>query len=362
MHKRFFVTFVLIGSALILLGSGCLSLGGGSVSKTSGPAGIFLSVNKGNTWKSISLFPTISGVKSLSGVSVYNLIQDPQTPSTLYWFSRRHGLFFTIDAGRSWQHAPAPLNTGFIYSVIVHPQDSCTIYVTNGSQIYKSVDCARSWNSVFQELRPGIKIVSLTFNPNPPYQIFAAEDNGDILQTVDLGQSWSVLYRLRITIARIQADPLQQHVFYVASRSSGLYRSINDGRTWTSLAKTMKDYPKALNYRRMYLHPKKPGVIYWISTYGLMVSTDSGNTLNPINLITPPGSANIYAFAINPRNDNEMYYTATINNHSNMYRSVDGGVTWNTKALPSGQIPTFLWVHPKNGNLVYLGFTIPSGQ
>lgn len=81
----------------------------------------------------------------------------------------------------------------------------------------------------------------------------------------------------------------------------------------------------------------------------------------PLNLITPPGSVLIYAFAINPNNDAEMYYTATQaeTNHSTFYKSIDSGQTWTTKKMPSGQIPAILRVHPDQNNLVYLGFTTP---
>ena len=44
-----------------------------------------------------------------------------------------------------------------------------------------------------------------------------------------------------------------------------------------------------------------------------------------MNLITPPGSANIYGFAVNPQNENEVYYVGTIGNRSLFYKTVDGG-------------------------------------
>jgi hypothetical protein len=78
-----------------------------------------------------------------------------------------------------------------------------------------------------------------------------------------------------------------------------------------------------------------------------------------MTLLTAPGSVQIYGFAVNPKNPNHMYYTATANNRSTFYRTVDGGQNWITKRLPSGQIPTALRVHPEQEDWVYVGFTIP---
>jgi len=76
-------------------------------------------------------------------------------------------------------------------------------------------------------------------------------------------------------------------------------------------------------------------------------------------LVTPPGSVDIYGFTVSRSNDKEIYYTGTIDTKSSFYRSMDGGKTWETRKLPSKQIPTVLYAHPQNEGWLYLGFTIP---
>jgi photosystem II stability/assembly factor-like uncharacterized protein len=343
--------------ALVFLGAGCVS--SSNTSTTSGPAGMFVSTDKGETWKSISLLPTTEGVQQLSGVSVFRLEADPQDASALYWATRANGLFFSYDDGKGWQHAPAPLDTGFVYSIAVHPKDPCTIYATNGNFVYKTIDCSRSWTEVYRELRKDVRVAALTYEYSSPYRVFVSLTNGDILKSADLGMSWQVVKRFKTPMTHIVGDKLQQGVIYAVSRKDGLYRSVDGGTTWTSLKAGLEEYSQALTYRRLVFHPTLPGVLYWISTYGVLVSNDSGTSWEPMNLITPPGSVDIFAFAINPDNDNEMYYTATSNNRSTFYRTNDGGQNWTTQRLPSNQVPTILRVHPKNTNWIYLGFTIP---
>ncbi len=360
--KSLYFRFGFVLAMVLLIGQGCFSLTPADGLSTTGPAGVFVSVDKGDNWQSISLLPTVDGVKDLSDVSVYRLFPDPQDPEALYWATRRNGFYFSYDEGRTWQQPRGGIDRGFIYSITVDPRDRCTLYITNGLQIMRSDDCSRSWEEVYRESRSDTKITSITFNPHNPEEIFMLESEGDLLKTTDEGKSWTVVHRFERDSADIFADNLQKDVFFVATRDSGIYRSIDGGETWVSLEENMSDFSGAHEYRRFYLHPTQRETLYWVSTYGILRSTNSGDTWESIDLITPPGSVQIYGFAVNPNNENELYYTATINNRSTFYRSVDGGINWTTKKLPSGQLPTLLYVHPEKEDIVYLGFTIPPSQ
>jgi len=353
--------FVAVASLLPLLGAGCLSLSGSSTG-TTGPAGMYVSTDKGESWVPISAMPSLEGAKQLSNVSVFRLVQDPQDTKTMYWGSREHGLFYTYDDGKQWQQVTGPLSSGFVYGVSIHPGDKCTIYATNGQFIYKTTDCSRSWTELYRESRGDTNVVSVAINPFPPHQVYVAETNGDVLMSIDLGQSWSIVRRFGVRLVNLIPDPLQEGVMYLTTRESGLFRSVDAGRTWADLSGALEPFTKAKEYRSLQLHPNKPNVLYWISTYGILVSNDGGSSWGSIDLLTPPGSVNIYGFAINPKNDKEMYYTGTISNRSTLYRSIDGGQNWITKKLPSGQIPTALRVHPDNESWLFLGFTTPPKQ
>lgn len=347
--------------ALFLTGASCVSLGGGGGETTSGPAGMFISQDKGESWQQIVSLPTPAGVKNIANVSVYRLVDDPNDPDTIYLTSRENGMFFTYDNGITWQRsADGSLASGYVYSVVVHPQNKCVLYATNGRQVYRSDDCSRHWTEMYRESRLDIVINSLAFNYFSPYQIYLSESNGDIMASYDSGNSWNVIKRFSTRIYGITTNPLQEGLIYVTTASEGLYRSDNGGADWAPLTNGLKKYSGAMDYRRFVLHAKNPNTIYWVSTYGILRSDDKGETWNAYNLLTPPGSANIYAFAVNPQNDNELFYTATIGARSTLYKSLDGGKNWITKKLPSGQIPTVLRPHPKKSSVLFMGFFIPA--
>lgn len=338
------------------MGAGCVSLGGGNTS--AGSAGMFVSIDKGQNWEAISQYPTLNGVKQLSDTSVFRLVTDPQNPKTFYWLSRERGLFYSYDEGNTWRQDPGPLASGFVFGITIHPKDSCLLFGTNGERVYKTIDCGRIWTEMYRESRPGIQLAGVAFDPFNPEKIFAIENNGDLLLSEDNGVSWRVTHRFGVSLSLIEFDHEEAGRMYLATRNRGIYRSTDGGVTWGSLAHRMTDFPGALDYRRFFIHPERSKTMYWVSTYGILVSYDGGNNWQAIELITPPGSALIYGFAVNPKNDNEIYYTATINNRSTFYKSVDGGRNWITNKLPSGQVPTVLRVHPTREDILYLGFTL----
>lgn len=359
--KKSLVLFSALLFVLVLGGAGCLSISsGGSKVKTSGPAGMFISTNQGDSWKQIASWPTAEGVKNISNVSVYKLIEDPIDNKAMYLATRANGLFYTYDDGKTWQHAQAPLSSGFVYDVTIHPTDKCILYASNGSRIYRSDDCSRNWKEVYRESRSGVLIVSLAFTQTSPYKIFAAQSNGDILQSFDSSNSWSILNRFKTRIAHIITHPENKSLVYMITRTNGLYRSYDNGRTWANLKDNMKDFSGSATYRRHWIDPKDPANIYWISPYGIMHSNNAGDSWTAFDLITSPGGADIYGFGVDPNDHSKVYYTATIGSRSTFYRSADSGTNWETKKLPTAQIPALLRVHPDHPAWIYAGFTVPT--
>lgn len=348
----------LLLSVLFFVGAGCLTIGGTDTT-TSGPAGMFVSTDKGDSWSAISSMPTNQGTINLNDKSVYGLFEDPQDPQGLYWASREGGLFYSFDSGKSWKQSGEPLNVSMVRSVAIKPDDKCTIYATNGRQVFKTVDCVRSWTEAFIEIRPNDSITDISFDPFHLGDIYISESNGDVLKSTDGGANWSVLKHFPDYARNVVFDANDDGLMFVTTLKKGLFRSKDSGETWTDLSPKLKDYPGSLDFKRFLVYSSKEDEIYWISKYGVLTSRNAGEDWEPLKLVTPPGSVDIYGFTISRGNSKEIYYTGTIDNKSSFYRSVDGGATWETRKLPSKQIPTMLYAHPKNEGWIYLGFTIP---
>lgn len=347
--------FFLFG-LFLLMGQGCLS---GSKETTTGPAGMFVSTNQGDEWQSISLVPTVDGVKDYSGVGVYSIIEDKNDPEAMYWLTRGGGMLYTYDGGRSWTQSTAPYDSGFIFDIAIDPEESCKIFATNGRQVHRSDDCGRSWLEVYLEGRPTVIVRSLAFDPFDRKSIYALTGNGDLFLSRDDGLSWAPIKRFGHQTMQIIFDTNREGLVYIPTMNNGLQRSFDKGATWESLSGKLGNFTGGLEYRAFQVYPTNPNQIYWVSKYGILYSKNAGEDWDALELITPPGSAFIYGLAVNPQNDKEIYYTGTVGIKSTFYKTVDGSKNWVTKRLPSGQVPTMLRVHPLNEKWVYLGFTVP---
>ncbi|MEK7213031.1 MAG: hypothetical protein AAB678_01155 [Patescibacteria group bacterium] len=357
---KFHITWIAsFSAALVLLGAGCITLGG----TAAGPMGMFRSLDKGETWQATTAYPTTQGVKSIAGVKVYRVYTDPSDPNALYLGSRGQGLYFSYNNGDSWQSAPA-LNGMFIYGLAVDPKDKCNIYVSDGLHIYKTSDCTRTWKLVYTEERPAQRFVSLAVNFGDSKIIYGAQLGGDILVSRDSGASWRVAKRFGFDLQQLNADPFNASRLYAASYKNGLFRSDDNGEGWLDVSGELDNFSNAKTFYRLIMHPSQKDSLFWVSKYGILRSNDAGATWNDLKLITPPGSVNIFAFAISPKDSREMYYTGTILNEKNVpvrstfYKTADGGTNWVTKKLPSTAIPTALWVHPDKTNTLFIGFTL----
>ena len=356
--SRKFLAFLLFPTLLIFLGASCVSFGG---SKTSAGMGVYQSTDKGETWNPILAYPTVEGVKSLAGANVFRLHTDLGDPNAIFMATRGQGMFYSYNGGKSW-NSFEKFAGQFIYGFAVSPTDRCTFYITNGPNIYKSVDCGRAWDLVYTEQRPNEKFIGLAVDFGNSDIVYGVNLNGDIFRSVDEGLSWQVVNRLGMQLRDVQADPLNPGRVYVASYKKGLVRSDDQGGSWTRLNEGLNEFSNGLNFYRLVLHPTQKDSLFWICKYGILRSDDAGQNWTDIKLLTPPGGVNIYAFNVSPSNENEMYYTGTIlgkdNVHvrSTFYKTNDGGQNWVTKKLPTGSIPTSLLIHPENNSLLYLGF------
>jgi photosystem II stability/assembly factor-like uncharacterized protein len=280
----------------------------------------------------------------------------------MYVGTRGQGLFYTYNNGDSWQTAPFMAGK-FIYGLAVDPLDKCTIYVSDGTHIYKTVDCSRTWDVIFTEERPTQRLVSLAIEPSNPQNIYGAILGGDIIFSSDRGVSWAVIKRFGFDLQYLEADPFTPHRLYIAGYRDGLFRSDDGGITWQDLTPGLDIFNDSRTFYRLILHPTKENTLFWISKYGILFSRDAGATWAELKLLTPPGSVNIYAFAVNPANDRELYYTGSILGEKNVhirstfYKSVDGGKSWVTKKLPTNTIPVVIRIQPNNPSALFMGFT-----
>lgn len=342
---------MILGLALVFVLSGCgISVQSNNSNTASGiDGGIFRTDNKGANWVSKSLMPTISGrAGSFASVDGNMIYFDPTDPKTVYFGTVGEGLLYSYDRGDTWQRSAA-LGRVTVRGLVVDPQFRCTIYAAVDNKILKTVDCGRAWAQVYYDNDVSLKISALVMNPSDN-SLVAGTSRGEIMKSLDRGDSWQVITRLKDKVAEIKISPFDSKVMLVAGEKTGLHRSIVGSSSLESLANNMKTFVKANTFKDLTFSGSTSGLVFLANGYGILQSPDNGTTWSKINLLTPDANATINALAVSPKNDSEIYYVT----NTTFYRSLDGGKNWTSKKLPSNRAGAVLMIAPDLPATVYM--------
>lgn len=138
-------------------------------------------------------------------------------------------------------------------------------------------------------------------------------------------------------ITSIDAVHSNPKIIYIGAASGGVWKSTNGGSAWTPV---FDDQPTQ-NIGALAIQQSNPNVV-WVGTgegnprnsmnlgMGVFKSVDGGKTWKNMGLSK---TKTIHRIIIDPTNENTIYVGAmgdpfTKNNHRGLYKTVDGGETW----------------------------------
>jgi photosystem II stability/assembly factor-like uncharacterized protein len=158
-------------------------------------------VGSGTVYQSNDDGATFTASGALSEENLLAIGFDPTNPSILYATSQLNGVFKSTDGGITWSASNGGLtrwDAGVGYPVIdvssiaIDPASPQTLYIgTNGGGIYKSVDGAESWTSVYAATSSTQPIYCMLAVPTSPTTIYACVGGAGVMQTVDGGATWT---------------------------------------------------------------------------------------------------------------------------------------------------------------------------
>lgn len=346
--KRIPKLFLLV-AGFALIGQGCL--GGG---RAGGPdGGLWQTTDSGKNWAHLAALPQAGGVGSTGGVNVNAIEIDPSDDTAYYMATVNNGLFYSYDNGSTWQRPEdAAVRAGNVLDVEVDPRDVCTIYVLKKDAVLKSTDCGRTYQNSFVESRENNDLTAFVIDWYSPDILWAGTSDGEILRTKDAGATWSSIQQFRDDVTALALSNADSRILLVGTEKRGLQvRDPNTG-AFTDyediLNKDFKESDRVYGFAQTANGSK----IVMSTKYGLLVSTDKGNTWEALKLVTPPGEVEIRSVEINPKNLNTIYYGTD----TAFYATTNGGESWETLELPSTRALTVLEVHPSVTNVVLAGF------
>ncbi len=344
MHRIFLSLFAL--SALLLLGAGCtLKLGGAS------QGGIFKTLDSGENWVPKQVIMVEGKKKSMGNDQITKLKIDARNGKRVFAGTVSNGLYVTEDAGETWNNV---LTKVYVQDVALDSVSRCVVYVLTQGQLLKTTDCAKSWTVTYNETRPNTALTSVESDPLQPEIVYLTSSDGDVLKSLDRGTTWTAIYRLSNTsISDLVIDRWDSNLIYVATKDNGVFRSMNKGVSWEDVSIKNTEWFSHYPFRWIGPLSQKGGLLY-VNSQGMYKSQSMGSSWESVPLLTPEGEAVILAVAVNPQDDDEIFYAT----QSTFYRTTDGGAHWVSRHLPSDRAAEVMLIDPYNIATVYLGTSV----
>lgn len=356
-RKNDWFLFARTASVLVLVMTGFLFLGAACSLKTSASKtpGLFKSVDKGATWKPKTITFTAKGSKSrLADIEVTSLAIDPRNSNYVFMGTVQDGLYASENAGESWTQL-IPGNR--ISDIAFDLSSRCVLYALTPKQLYKTSDCASTWNVVLNETRSEVDLTSMVLDTLSPHILYVTTSGGDIFQSQDRGVSWKPLYRISdVSIRKILSDRYNPKILYIATAAGDMYRSKDGGVGWDLISRYIKkEYSDAIGrFRELVTLAREESLLY-ASQNALFRTINGGKTWERLSLLTRQEETIIFALAVNAENDSEIFYTSS----DTIYRTSDGGKTWQAGPLPPQRSGSVIAIDPNNTAHMYLGLRAP---
>ena len=308
-----------------------------------------------SVWFSKDLGETWTRPYSESGLylecRVWALSGHSERPDTLY-AGTDEGLYRWSFKEERWTHLPSPMDGLCIWAVAQSPRNPDVLVAgTQPAALFRSDDGGAAWrklDAVMAEQcifvqRP--RVTQILFDPLEPRTIWAGVEIDAVWRSDDDGQTWTRLENGLVSgdIHDLAVIPDGQETSVFIATNKGLHRSTDRGASFdlelldSPWQYTRTIVPRADNDGTVFLTNGNgpPG-----STGRLLRSRDHGRHWKDANL---PGELNStpWCIATHPA-DPKLLFVAT--NLGQLFRSEDGGESWVKLRRELGEIRAMVWM------------------
>ncbi len=114
-------------------------------------------------------------------------------------------------------------------------------------------------------------------------------------------------------IIDLEGHPTNNRILYAGAAGGGVWKSVNGGATFNPI---FDEYPQSIG--SIAVDPTNPDEVVWVGT-------------------------------------GEIWTRNSVSVGEGIYRSIDGGVTWEDKGLKNSERISSIEIHPEDGNVLYVG-------
>jgi len=132
---------------------------------------------------------------------------------------------------------------GDVRALVIDPNDPTRFYFgTLDGQIYTSADGARTWRLLANFIRPQLFVDNIVIDPRDSKVIYVAthrhKEPGGFYKSTDGGLTWKASDELKNQAIHSLIQSRQNRDLLFAGTNTGVWRSIDAGRSWKQLPTT----------------------------------------------------------------------------------------------------------------------------
>lgn len=280
---------------------------GGLVATLAIAAIIVAAILKSGDGEGSNRSPTAAATEGLPDTPDYHALSvDPTNPRRIL-LGTHQGLYASTDAGKTWefetlsgQDAMNLARTG-----------AQTLWTAGHNVFAKSTDGGRTWIALSPEGLPSLDLHGFATDPRHPRTVYAAVAGEGLYRSIDNGVSFSPISTdVGAAVMALAVTPSGD--ILAGDMQRGLLSSSDNGKSWRSVVRAQ--------LMGLALNPKNPKRILAAGP-GILLSTDGGRTWRQ-RLEISQGAGPV---AWSPSNPNLAY---VVGFDRTLYRSADGGETW----------------------------------
>ena len=249
-------------------------------------------------------------------------------------------LMLSVNGGTSWTNKSPPLASPLgCNGIAVDPANNQHVFAAfggafGGGKVWVTSNGGTTWVNHSAGLGNN-PLQDIVFDGSRVLvcggQLFGTQNVG-LFFTINDGLTWTPLHDGTwplLVINDIAIDPNDSDIIYLASPGQGLFRSIDDGVSWSFQV----GGTGSLSVNSVAFAPGSSTTIFTgSSSAAVWRSTDGGASFAASS--TGIGALDTYSIGSNPLDEQELAVAFQGANNGGVYTTLDGGQSWTLEALP----------------------------
>ena len=315
----------------------------------------------GASWKAIA-----TGQAATS--HIHSLFVDPQNRDTIYVglsdihnhkYDYQNDVYLVRLSNGGTVCVPLHLPfTDAMVNVIGRAAYDTTFYVGSGARLFGSPDGGAHWSEI--PLR-GINgdICDIAVDPRNTHTLYLPRRTNGVMKSKNGGKNWELINEgmVNTSLCLIAAADSHGSTLYVAGNNGeGTFKTTDYGDSWTNISDNGITHPFA---DELTVSPFNPRTVIEVADVGKFFKTDNGGgswtlTVNPRREGSGFRAGTIQAASVAPSNSAVLY---ACKGGFGIFRSTNGGQTWDFLHQSEVDYTYALAVHPRNPRIVYSGYS-----